>query len=155
EVVVETPSCGGTIDAMRARGARLTPVPVDGDGVDVRGVARAVADGAPAATYPMPTFHNPTGALLAANRRRDLAELVAEHRVPLIEDNALESAPLDDERLPPIAAYAPRDAPVLTAGSLSKAAWGGLRVGWLRCPVPLANRIVEIKTMNDLGSPLF
>src|SRR5690606_7039692 len=44
---------------------------------------------------------------------------------------------------------------VLTAGSLSKAAWGGLRVGWLRCPVPLANRIVEIKTMNDLGSPLF
>ena len=89
----------------------------------------------------MPTYHNPTGALLAANRRRDLAELVVEHGVPLVEDNALENAPLDDERLPPIAAYAPPDAPVLSAGSFSKAAWGGLRVGWMRGPVPLINRL--------------
>ena len=155
EVVVESPSFSGTIDVMRTRGARITVVPVDDDGVDVRGVARVLAEGSPAAIYLMPTFHNPTGALLAANRRRDLAELVTEHRVPLIEDNALENAPLDDERLPPIAAYAPPGAPVLSAGSFSKAAWGGLRVGWLRGPAPLINRMIEIKTMNDLGSPLF
>jgi DNA-binding transcriptional MocR family regulator len=129
-------------------------VPVDDDGVDVQGVARALTNGRPAAIYLMPTFHNPTGALLAANRRRDLAELVVEHGVPLIEDNALENAPLDDERLPPISAYAPPDAPVLSAGSFSKAAWGGLRVGWMRAPVPLINRLTEIKAMNDLGSPL-
>jgi DNA-binding transcriptional MocR family regulator len=93
--------------------------------------------------------------LLAANRRRDLAELVVERGVPLVEDNALENAPLDDERLPPIAAYAPPDAPVLSAGSFSKAAWGGLRVGWLRGPAPLIGRLAELKAMNDLGSPLF
>jgi DNA-binding transcriptional MocR family regulator len=155
EVIVETPSFSGTLDVIRARGARVTVVPVDDDGVDARGVARAVADGDPAAIYLMPTFHNPTGALLAANRRRDLAELVAEHGIPLIEDNALENAPLDDDRQPPIAAFAPPDAPVLTAGSFSKAAWGGLRVGWMRGPVRLIARMVEIKAMNDLGSPLF
>lgn len=156
EVIVESPSFSGTLDVMRTRGARITVVPVDDQGVDVRGVARAVAESTPAAIYVMPTFHNPTGALLAANRRRDLAELVAEHGVPLIEDNALENAPLDDDPVPPpIAAYAPPGAPVLSAGSFSKAAWGGLRVGWVRGPVALITRMTEIKAMNDLGSPLF
>jgi DNA-binding transcriptional MocR family regulator len=155
EVIVEAPSFSGTLDVFRTRGARLTPIPVDDDGVDVRAVTAAVAAGNPAAIYVMPTFHNPTGVLLAANRRRDLAELVVERGVPLVEDNALENAPLDDERLPPIAAYAPPDAPVLSAGSFSKAAWGGLRVGWLRGPAPLIGRLAELKAMNDLGSPLF
>jgi DNA-binding transcriptional MocR family regulator len=155
EVIVESPSFSGTLDVIRTRGARVTVVPVDDGGVDAGGVARAVTDGNPALIYLMPSFHNPTGALLAANRRRDLAELTAEHGVPLVEDNALENAPLDDERLPPIAAYAPPGAPILTAGSFSKAAWGGLRVGWMRGPVGLITRMTELKAMNDLGSPLF
>jgi DNA-binding transcriptional MocR family regulator len=155
EVVIETPSFSGTLDTIRSRGARISVVPVDEGGVDVAGVARAVTDGNPSLIYLMPSFHNPTGALLAANRRRDLAELVAEHGVPLIEDNALENAPLDDERLPAIAAYAPPEAPILTAGSFSKAAWGGLRVGWMRGPTALISRMTELKAMNDLGSPLF
>lgn len=154
EIVVESPSFSGTLNLIAAQGARFTAVPVDEQGVDVRGVAAALAEGRPAAVYLMPTFHNPTGALLAANRRRDLAELVAEHGVPLIEDNALENIPLDDVVLPPIAAYAEPDAPVLTAGSFSKAAWGGLRVGWMRGPLPMVNRMTELKTMHDLGSPL-
>jgi DNA-binding transcriptional MocR family regulator len=153
-VIVEAPSFSGTLDAFRTRGAEVIPVPVDDDGVDVRGVARAVAASRPAAIYVMPTYHNPTGALLAPNRRRDLAELVVEHGVPLIEDNALENAPLDDEVVPPVAAYAPPDAPILTAGSFSKVAWGGLRVGWIRGPAPLIGRLSELKAMNDLGSPL-
>ena len=154
EVVVESPSFSGTLDLILARGAHFTVVPVDGDGVDVHGVRRALETGRPAAIYVMPTFHNPTGALLAANRRRDLAEMVVEHGVTLIEDNALENAPLDDERLPPISAYASPDAPILSAGSFSKAAWGGLRVGWMRGPQTMINRLTELKAMNDLGSPL-
>ncbi len=154
-VAVETPSFSGTIDVIRSRGAQVQVVPVDGDGVDARALARLVAEGRPALVYLMPTFHNPTGALLSANRRRDLAEMVAEHGVPLVEDNALENAPLDDERLPPIAAYAPPGAPVLTVGSFSKAAWSGLRVGWVRGPQSLISRLAEFKAMSDLGSPLF
>src|SRR5260221_574726 len=55
---------------------------------------------------------------------------------------------------PPIAAFAPPDAAVLTVGSLSKAAWGGLRIGWVRGPTHLIERIAELKAMSDLGSPL-
>ena len=154
-VVVESPSFAGTLDVFRSRGARLMPVPVDDDGVDVRAARSAVAAVRPAALYLMATFHNPTGALLAVHRRRELAALSAESGVPIIEDNALENCPLDDDRPPSIASYAGPDATVLTAGSLGKAAWGGLRIGWLRGPRPLVARLAELKAMNDLGSPLF
>ena len=154
-MVVESPSFAGTLDVFRTRGARLTPVPVDDDGVDVRGVRAAVAATRPAALYLMPTFHNPTGALLAVRRRRELAELAAETGVAIIEDNALENCPLDEDRPPSIAAFAGPEATVLTAGSLGKAAWGGLRMGWLRGPRSLVSRLAELKAMNDLGSPLF
>ena len=93
---------------------------------------------------------------MAEWRRRKLAEIAVSEGIPIIEDNALENAPLDaDDLLPPIAAFAPADAPILTAGSLSKTAWGGLRIGWLRGPVHLIERIAELKAMTDLGSPLF
>jgi DNA-binding transcriptional MocR family regulator len=154
-MVVESPSFAGTLDVFRARGARLTPVPVDDDGIDVRGVRAAVAATRPAALYLMPTFHNPTGALLAVHRRRELAELAAETGVAIIEDNALENCPLDEDHSPTIAAFAGPEATVLTAGSLGKAAWGGLRMGWLRGPRSLVSRLAELKAMNDLGSPLF
>lgn len=154
DVLVESPSFAGTIDVFRGRGARLVTAPVDDDGVDVDVVADVIAARKPSAIYVMPSFHNPTGALLSERRRRVLAGVAETEGIPLVEDNALEHAPLDAERLRPIAAFGAPDSPILTAGSLSKVAWGGLRVGWLRGPVPIVKRVAELKAMHDLGSPL-
>ncbi|HSS10399.1 MAG TPA: aminotransferase class I/II-fold pyridoxal phosphate-dependent enzyme, partial [Acidimicrobiales bacterium] len=43
----------------------------------------------------------------------------------------------------------------LTVGSLSKSLWAGLRVGWVRAPEPVIERLVRLKAMADLGSDLF
>lgn len=153
-VVVESPTFAGTLDNFRALGARLAPVPVDDDGVDADGVAELVHRLRPAAVYLMPSFHNPTGAALSEERRRRLAELSATSGVPLIEDNALEHIRLDRDAPPPIAAFAPAGAPVLTVGSFSKLAWGGLRLGWARGPEALVDRIAHRKAVADLGTPL-
>jgi DNA-binding transcriptional MocR family regulator len=155
EVVVEAASFAGTLDVFRTRGARLVSVPIDDDGVDVRAVREVVTSRRPGALYVMPTFHNPTGALLAEWRRRELAALASTERFPIVEDNALEFAPLGDDLPPPIAAFADEDAPVVTVGSLGKASWTGLRIGWLRAPAALVARLGELKAMSDLGSPLF
>jgi DNA-binding transcriptional MocR family regulator len=155
DVVVESPSFAGTLDVFRTRGARLAAVPVDDDGADVGAIRDLVAARHPSAVYVMPSFHNPTGALMSVRRREALASLATTERVPVLEDNALEQVALDDsERLPPIAAYGTDNAPILTTSSLSKSAWGGLRVGWLRGPIPLITRLAELKAMTDLGSPL-
>jgi DNA-binding transcriptional MocR family regulator len=154
DVLVESPSFAGTIDVFRGRGARLVTAPVDDDGVDVDVVANVVATRKPSVIYVMPSFHNPTGALMSERRRRRLAGLAEAEGIPLLEDNALEHAPLDDEWLRPIAAFGTAESPILTTGSLSKVAWGGLRVGWLRGPAPVIKRAAELKAMSDLGSPL-
>jgi DNA-binding transcriptional MocR family regulator len=153
-VVVESPSWPGSFDLFAAAGARVVGVPLDVDGIRIDGLAAAIAEDRPALVLVMPTFHNPTGRLMSATRRRRLAELAAETDTVVVEDNAYSSV-LSDGAVPmPLAAYAPADAEVLSIGSLSKAVWGGLRIGWIRAPAPVAERLARHKALVDLGSPV-
>ncbi len=154
-VVVESPNFAGTLDAFRAVRARLAAVAIDDDGVDPAGVADLMGRVDPALVYLMPSFHNPTGVALSERRRERVAQIVTDTGVPLLEDNALEHTPLGDDAPPPVASYAPATAPVLTVGSFSKLAWGGLRIGWVRGPAALIDRLGLLKTRADLGTPLF
>jgi DNA-binding transcriptional MocR family regulator len=104
--------------------------------------------------YLQPTLHSPTGVVLAEARRRRLAEVLTVARVPLVEDHALAGLvwPSGAPTLPaPIASVAP-DAPIAVVGSLSKRFWGGLRVGFVRAPEPVALRVARVKATQDLGS---
>lgn len=153
-VVVESPSWPGCLDLFGAAGGRLTGVPLDDEGVRADLLATALADG-PALAFLMPTFHNPTGRLMSTRRRRQVAELTARWGVPVVEDNAYATAATSGSALdpPPLAAFAPRHAEVLTIGSVSKAVWGGLRIGWVRAPAPVIDRLARHKALADLGSP--
>ncbi len=52
---------------------------------------------------------------------------------------------------PPVAAWC-GGAAVAVVGSLDKVLWGGLRVGFVRAPAPVALRFARVKATNDLGS---
>lgn len=153
-VVVEDPTYPGAVSAFLAAGARLVGVPVDRHGVEVEAVEAALAHHHPTLVYLQPTLHSPTGVVLAAARRRRLAELLVQARVPLVEDHALAGLvwPSGHASPPaPIASNAP-DAPIAVVGSLSKRFWGGLRVGFVRAPAPVALRVARVKATQDLGS---
>lgn len=153
-VVVESPSWPGCLDVLRAARARLIGVPLDDEGIRVDGLARALAEHRPALLYVMPTYHNPTGVLMSAGRRRRIAELAAQHGVPLLEDNAYAAAQGAGDVPPPVAASAPPGAQILTVESLAKAVWGGLRIGWVRASEETVERLARHKALADLGSPL-
>ncbi|SFQ49220.1 DNA-binding transcriptional regulator, MocR family, contains an aminotransferase domain [Amycolatopsis arida] len=155
-VVVESPSWPACLDVFRAQGAELVPVPLDGEGIDPRPLAAALAEHEPALLYVMPTYHNPTGLMTSEARRRRVVELAAKWDVPVLEDNAYAGRALapDAVDLPPLAAYAPPEAEVVTVESLGKAVWGGLRVGWVRAPVELIERCARRKALADLGTPV-
>ncbi|MGH3242207.1 MAG: PLP-dependent aminotransferase family protein, partial [Spirillospora sp.] len=151
-VVVESPGWPGCFDVFRAAGARLVGVPLDDDGIRVDELARALAEHRPDLLYVMPTVHNPTGTLMSEGRRKRVAEIAAGHGVPILEDNAYDIG--GASRPPPIAAYAPRGAEVLSADSLAKSVWGGLRIGWVRAPAATIERLARHKALADLGSPV-
>jgi DNA-binding transcriptional MocR family regulator len=148
-VVVDDPTYPGAVAAFSQAGANLRPVPVDSGGARVDELAGALAEG-PSLVYLQSTVHSPTGALMPDARRRAIARLIQQARVPLVEDMAL--ADLAWQPAPvPIAAHC-TDASVAVVGSLSKVFWGGLRIGWVRAPRSLATRFARVKATHDLGS---
>ncbi|MQA95333.1 MAG: aminotransferase class I/II-fold pyridoxal phosphate-dependent enzyme [Streptosporangiales bacterium] len=153
-VLAESPSFAACLDLFRDVGAVLVGAPLDEEGPDPVAVAEVLRERRPTVLYVMPTYHNPTGLLMSAARRRRLAELAAEHGVTIIEDNAFDIRLRDTPPPPPLAAYAPKGAEVLSVGSLGKAAWGGLRIGWVRGPAGLIDRLARRKVLADLSGPL-
>jgi DNA-binding transcriptional MocR family regulator len=145
-VLVEVPSYPGALEAFREEAAVLCPLPVGLDGFEA-----AVRRHRPCLAYLIPTYHNPTGAVLPALHRRRLAAAAAAARVPLVDDEIVYHLgfPGEPEPPPPLAAYAPES--VISVGSLSKIVWGGLRIGWIRAPAPVAGRLARLRAVHDLG----
>lgn len=150
-VALEDPTYLGAIDVFHALGARMIPIPVGKDGVRLDALRETLRKQRPRLVYLMPTFQNPTGAVLPERERRRLARMCDELEVPLVEDNTLADLALGAEPPPPVAAFS-GTSPILTIGSLSKLFWGGLRIGWIRAAEPIIARLAPLKTMADLGS---
>lgn len=148
-VLVEAPTYPGALEAFREAGAVLRGVPVGPDGVDIEAMTRALRDERPALAYVVPTYHNPTGAVLPPMVRRRLAETAAAAGVPLVVDETLADLGFAGEAPPP-----PFGDSAITVGSLSKVAWGGVRVGWVRAPAGLVMRLARLKAVHDLGSDM-
>jgi DNA-binding transcriptional MocR family regulator len=151
EVAIDDPTYPGALSAVLAAGARTLPVAVDRHGPILAELEAALAR-RPALVYVQSGVHSPTGGRLSDHRREQIARLVAAHRVPLVEDHALFALDWSGARTPsPIAARIPEH-PVAVVGSYSKRFWGGLRVGFVRAPEPVARRLVRVKATHDLGS---
>lgn len=154
-VLVEHPSYPNALDAVTAARARAVPVAVDADAPDaVAGdMLRTARQTGPRLAYVMPDFQNPTGLLLDAEQRRRLAAGLAQSGVVTVVDETLRDVALDVEVPPPLAALAPASSTV-TVGTLSKAVWGGLRVGWLRADAELVRRLGATAVRSHLSGPV-
>jgi len=152
-VALEDPNYPGALDIFNHARARLVPIPVTAEGAHVERLQEAVVRESPRLIYLVPSFHNPTGALMPEAHRRRVARLAADTGTPVLEDLTLADLDLDAPPPPPIAAAVP-GAPVVTVGSLSKLVWAGLRIGWVRAEAPVVARLARFKVLSDLGSSL-
>ena len=151
-VVMENPSYIGAIDAFRTTGNRLIPIPVDADGARVEVIGLLGTSASVRLAYVIPTYQNPTGVVMPEARRRELARLAGETGFQIVEDLTPDLT-LGVDSPPPIAAFDPGEH-VITVGSLSKLAWGGLRVGWVRASRAVIDRLVAGKIVADHSSSL-
>ncbi|QWP77145.1 PLP-dependent aminotransferase family protein [Lysobacter sp. K5869] len=155
--MIESPVYPNVIEALRLGGARLVASPMSdalGDaGWDLDGIEAALRQTRPHLAYLIPDFQNPTGFLMSDGQRaRYAAALRATRATPLV-DESLQAIVLSDIAMPlPFAAHAP-DA--ITVGSVSKLLWSGLRVGWIRAPRELMERLIKARLQLDLGTALF
>ena len=73
--------------AVRAR-VTLRGVATDADGILPDALDATCQKYMPKALYPVPTIHNPTTVTMPRSRRKDIAKVLARHRVVLLEDDA-------------------------------------------------------------------
>jgi DNA-binding transcriptional MocR family regulator len=103
-VAIESPTYLGAAQVFRAAGARLLPIPVDADGMQVDILSDTLARRRPKLIYTLPTFQNPSGATLAMGRRLRLLDIAARLQIPIIEDDPYGALRYEGRPLPSLAA---------------------------------------------------
>ncbi len=152
-VLVESPGYPNAHAALARAGARRVAVPMDVDGWDLDAVGRVARQASPRLAYLIPDFQNPTGNLMGNAQREQYAALLRRTDTIPVADESHVALCLDAGRMPrPFATFSPD---TITLGSASKSLWGGLRVGWIRSPLPLVERLVATRVALDLGSPVY
>jgi DNA-binding transcriptional MocR family regulator len=142
-VVVEQPTYDRPRKILAAAGVELGEIPVDADGLEVDAVEQAL-EGPPAAfLYTIPTFQNPTGSTLSADRRRRLAELVRSRRLAVLEDDPYGLVRFEGDPLPSVFELE-GGVDVMYSSSFSKTIAPGLRVGYAIVPEALASGLEDL-----------
>ena len=159
KVIVEGPTFLATIQCFRLYGAELITAPVDGDGVDVARLEQLIVEHQPKFVYLIPTFGNPSGAMLSLERRRRVLEMAVRHNTLVVEDDPYGDLFFGDVPPPSLLALS-RSVPgsrarLVHCGSLSKVLSPGLRVGWMVAPADLLGKAVMCKQFSDAHTSTF
>jgi GntR family transcriptional regulator / MocR family aminotransferase len=159
---IEEPGYLDVRGALVAAGARLVPVPVDAEGIDVA-KGRELAPSARLA-YVSPSHQYPTGATLSNARRVALLEWAEEANAWIVEDDydsyfryrgrplpALQRLDADRHPLIPNVQDERRIAYV---GTFSKTMFPSLRLGYCVVPERLVDAVANARAVADRNSPL-
>lgn len=150
-VLVESPCFYATLQMLERMRLRAIEVPTHPrEGIDLAAVETAIARHAPSACCLMSSFQNPLGASMPVERKRALVELLARHRIPLIEDDVYAELYFGRQRPLPAKAF-DREGLVLHCSSFSKSLAPGYRIGWA-APGRFARRVARRKLTTTLNT---
>ncbi|MFD6435493.1 PLP-dependent aminotransferase family protein [Streptomyces venezuelae] len=152
-VLVENPCYLAALQAFAFAGARVVPVPCDEAGIDPAALEDLVALHRPKLLYTVPTFQNPTGRTLPADRRAAIARVAERLGLWIVEDDPYGELRFEGERAPWIATCPGAGDRTVLLSSFSKVMAPGLRLGWLRAPAGLLRACAVAKQAADLHTP--
>ena len=159
KVIVEGPTFLATIQCFRLYGAQLISAPIDGNGVNTDELEKLIVEHRPKFVYLIPTFGNPSGAMLSLERRKKVLEMAVKHQVLVVEDDPYGDLYFGEPPPPSILALT-KDVPgsrewVAHCGSMSKVLSPGLRVGWLIAQPELLAKATMCKQFSDAHTSTF
>lgn len=148
QVLVENPCYAGAREALLARGARLTPLPMGKQGVDTEKLPTSTQA---RLMYCTPTHQYPLGGILSASQRLQLLDWAASQSLWIIEDDYDSEFHFHGKPIAALQGMAPHT-PVIYMGSFSKTLLPASRLGYLVVPEALAATFATAK--NYLGGDI-
>jgi GntR family transcriptional regulator/MocR family aminotransferase len=149
-VAIEEPGYHIAQRVLDSNGARLVPVPVDDDGMQVDQLP--TGPDAPLLVYLTPSHQYPLGARMPISRRVALIEWARANDSLIVEDDYDSEFRFDAQPLPALAGL-DTDGRVAYIGTFSKVLSPALRVGYLVAPKPLRELVTHYKWLADYHTP--
>ena len=150
QVLCESPTYLGAINAFRAYRPRFVEVPTDDEGMVPDELERCVAGcRRPKLLYVVPNFQNPSGRTWSLERRHAVLAAAARHGLVVVEDDPYGELCYEGTTPPALASLAGA-APVIYLGTFSKIFCPGMRVGWLAAPPEIYEKYTLVKQGADL-----
>ncbi|MDD6050003.1 MAG: PLP-dependent aminotransferase family protein [Clostridiales bacterium] len=148
-ILVENPTFLGNMQCMRLYEANVVPVESDENGILIDKLEEAIIRHHPKILYTIPTFQNPTGKTLSADRRQPIAELAAKYGVVVAEDDPYRDLRYAGTALPSIKSY-DKEGWVVFLGSFSKIISPGIRVGYMAGDPRILRKCTVGKQSSDV-----
>ena len=159
KVIVEGPTFLATIQCFRLYGAEVISAPIDAHGVKTDELERLIVEHKPKFVYLIPTFGNPSGALLGLERRRQVLDMAVKYQTLVVEDDPYGDLYFGEAPPPSLLSLSdgvPGSRELLAhCGSLSKVLSPGLRIGWMIAPPALLANAVMCKQFSDAHTSTF
>jgi DNA-binding transcriptional MocR family regulator len=154
-VLVESPTYHLAVRILRDHPVELVGVPSDQHGLRVDALKSTLqalkkeGRGVPL-LYTIPTFHNPTGVSLAADRRAALVEVASAAPLLIVEDDAYRELSYDGPAPPSLWSIAEAGS-VIRLGTFAKSLAPGLRSGFITASSDIIGRLSDSGLIDSGG----
>jgi 2-aminoadipate transaminase len=153
-VLLEGPTYDRTLKIIADLGAEAVALAMDEEGLDPDALERELRSGPrPSFLYTIPTFQNPSGRTLSAERRRELVELARTYELLVLEDDPYGLVRFEGASPPRLHELAGGDG-IAYASSFSKTVAPGLRVGYVVLPADVAPAVEAIAVSSTVSPVL-
>jgi GntR family transcriptional regulator / MocR family aminotransferase len=143
---VEDPGYSLTRQALAAAGVKTHPIPVDAHGIDVKAGVNAAANAG--VVFVTPSHQFPTGVVLSMARRLELLGWAREANAWIVEDDYASEFRYGGRAIASLQGLDETER-VIYVGTLNKALFPGLRLGYVVVPRPLLRAFVTTRYLMD------
>ncbi len=147
-ILCESPSFVHCVEIFEMFEAKCIGCEMDDHGLVIEDVEAKIQQYHPKMVYVIPTFQNPTGKTLPAERRKALAELGSRYDVIILEDDPYRDLRYSGEALLPIQSY-DKTGHTVMAGSFSKIFSPGSRLGYVYADHRIIEKLMDVKTATN------
>ena len=154
-VIVEAPTFVSGINAMRIHGANVVGIEMDGEGIRLDALERAIqTEQNVKLLYLIPTFQNPSGKTMSLARRKEVYQLCVRRGIMILEDNPYGELRFRGEDIPTFKSM-DEEGIVIYNGSYSKILSAGMRVGFIMAQRDVLQRLTIAKQFSDCHTNIF
>lgn len=149
-IFIEEPTYFYALRIFADHHLHLVPIQTDQDGLSIESFEEQASRFHPRLLYLIPTFQNPTGRTLSADRRKRLVELCRQRDILLVADEVYHLLSFSDQPPEPFAAQAD-SGNIISLGSFSKILAPGLRLGWMQAGSEILHRCTTCGLLESGG----